>query len=179
MCLPLRKLGTPRPGLTPSTRPPALNGTKPSTCQSPTLSIIFSLCRVLCSDVKDIHSALEIAVYSDKSKPELIGKIKIPLLRVHLSLSFYMYILPRIPVYLSHTQLENRLNRGYVLKSKRCVEASQGVLYLKCELAYQPVRAALRTLKPRESKLMEREAPFQRKVGGKFRRPPLNSSHFV
>lgn len=92
-------------------------------------------------DVKDIHSALEIAVYSDKSKPELIGKIKIPLLR-----------------------LENRLNRGYVLKSKRCVEASQGVLYLKCELAYQPVRAALRTLKPRESKLMEREAPFQRKV---------------
>ena len=56
------------------------------------------------------------------------------------------------------------MNKGYVLKDKHCLEVAQGVLYLRCELVYQPVRAALRTLKPRESKLMEREAPFQRKV---------------
>lgn len=63
-------------------------------------------------------------------------------------------------------QLEPGVNKGYILKDKRCLEAAKGVLFLKCELVYQPVRAALRTLKPRECKLMEKEAPFQRKVRG-------------
>ena len=121
-------------------------------------SLVYT--HVLYSDLKDIHSALEVAVYSDKTKPELIGEIKIPLLRVRsLPPPSIVFTLS-----LSLQQLENGVNKGYVLKSKRCVEASLGVLYLKCELAYQPFRAALRTLKPRESKLMEREAPFQRKV---------------
>ena len=74
----------------------------------------------------------------------------------------------------SSPQLGKGVNKGYVLKDKHCMEALQGVLYLRCELAYQPVRAALRTLKPRENKLMEREAPFQRKVCCDF---PLSLSH--
>ena len=53
------------------------------------------------------------------------------------------------------------------MKNKHCMEATQGVLYLKCDFIYQPVRAALRTIKPREGKLMEKEAPFQRKVRDK------------
>ena len=61
-------------------------------------------------------------------------------------------------------QLEPGVNKGYVLKDKHCLEAAKGVLFLKCELVYQPVRAGLRTLKPRECKLMEKETPFQRKV---------------
>lgn len=61
-------------------------------------------------------------------------------------------------------QLEPGVNKGYVLKDKQCLAAAKGVLFLKCELVYQPFRAGLRTLKPRECKLMEKEAPFQRKV---------------
>lgn len=63
-------------------------------------------------------------------------------------------------------QLELGVNKGYVLKNKHCMKMARGVLYLKCELVYQPVRAGLRTLKPRECKLMEKEAPFRRKVSG-------------
>jgi Ca2+-dependent lipid-binding protein len=33
-------------------------------------------------DVRDVHSTLEVSVYSAKSKPELIGRTKVPLLRV-------------------------------------------------------------------------------------------------
>ena len=61
-------------------------------------------------------------------------------------------------------QLHTGLNMGYVLKDKHYIERARGVLYLKCELVYQPVRAGLRTFKPRENKLMEKDATFQRKV---------------
>ena len=57
----------------------------------------------------------------------------------------------------------------YVLKDKHCLQsAKSGVVFLECELVYNPVRACIRTINPRESKLLEEEQKFKRKVISSF-----------
>lgn len=52
----------------------------------------------------------------------------------------------------------------YVLKDKHLLQSAKGVVFLECELVYNPVRACIRTINPRESKLLEEEQKFKRKV---------------
>ena len=56
--------------------------------------------------------------------------------------------------------------KPYALKSKSCLERAKGVVYIECELVYNPVRAAIRTINPREHKLLEAEEKFSTKVSG-------------
>ena len=52
----------------------------------------------------------------------------------------------------------------YVLKDRHCLQSVKGVVYLESELAYNPVRACIRTINPRETKLLDEEQKFKRKV---------------
>ena len=61
-------------------------------------------------------------------------------------------------------QLENGVCKPYALKEKHCLNGVRGVVFLECELVYNPLRAAIRTVNPLEDKLLEEEQKFQRKV---------------
>lgn len=96
MHLPLLKWATLRHALTQSTRQPLPSGARPSTCR-PTLCMWYYPRGNVClsfSDIRDIHSPLEVSVYIEKNKPELLGRIKIPLLRVSFILSCLLAGLP-------------------------------------------------------------------------------------
>ena len=86
MCLLSLSWATLRPALTPSTERRHRSGERPSTCEQNSSSVYIYIPPYMplppSSDIKDVHSPLEVSVYSAKSKPELIGRIKIPLLRV-------------------------------------------------------------------------------------------------
>ena len=56
--------------------------------------------------------------------------------------------------------------KPYTLKSKNYLERAKGVVYIECELVFNPVRAAIRTINPREHQLLEAEEKFSRKVSG-------------
>lgn len=95
--------------------------------------------------VKDIHDELEVSVYnavkSKGSKAELLGKIKVPLHNLELGV-----IVP------------------YALKDKHCLQRARGVVHVECGLVYNAIRACVRTINPREDKLIEEEEKFRRKV---------------
>ena len=61
----------------------------------------------------------------------------------------------------------------YALKDKHCNMKAKagGVVMLECDLVYNHVRAAVRTFKPREVKMMEKEEKFNRKAREGIRPP--------
>lgn len=145
------------------------------------------------SNVTDIHNDLEVSVCNElknkSGKSELIGKIQVPLLRVSYPLSLLftpLLLLPLLlpslllflpplslslphPLLLPDTQIVSGVPKMYVLKDKHCLQsAKSGVVFLECELVYNPVRACIRTINPRESKLLEEEQKFKRKVISSF-----------
>ena len=154
------------------------------------------------SNVEDVHNDLEVMVYNENKsgKSELIGKIRVPLLRVGyplhtfsllLTLSLLSFLslllsflsplplsLPH-PLPLLHTQLESGVTRMYVLKDKHLLQSAKGVVFLECELVYNPVRACIRTINPRESKLLEEEQKFKRKVSFPLVLPGLGGEEYV
>lgn len=52
----------------------------------------------------------------------------------------------------------------FALKDKHCLGRSRGVLHIETRLVYNPVRAMIRTINPREAKVLEAEQKFKRKV---------------
>lgn len=52
----------------------------------------------------------------------------------------------------------------FALKDRHCLSRARGVLFIEAELIYNPVRAMIRTVNPREDKLLEPEEKFKRKV---------------
>ncbi|XP_064390828.1 multiple C2 and transmembrane domain-containing protein 1-like [Halichondria panicea] len=88
--------------------------------------------------VEDIHDELEVTLYKESKK---IGKVKIPLHSVQSGVCL-----------------------AYPLKTKNCLERAKGVVFVECELVYNPLRAAIRTINPREHKYLEAEEKFSRKV---------------
>lgn len=64
----------------------------------------------------------------------------------------------------SSPQLKSGKLHWYALKDKQCLQRESGEVALECELVYNCVRASLRTIKPREMKVLEEEQRFQRKV---------------
>jgi len=51
-----------------------------------------------------------------------------------------------------------------VLKNRTFTERAKGVLYVECEVVYNPVRAAIRTINPKEEKVSDMEEKFSRKI---------------
>ena len=63
-------------------------------------------------------------------------------------------------------QMGDGTPRKYELKDKHCIMKAKagGLVKLECYFVYNHVRAAVRTFKPREVKMMEKEEKFNRKA---------------
>ena len=102
--------------------------------------------KVFCLSVKNLDSALFISVYDeDKNhKSEFLGKIAIPLLK-----------------------MTNCEKRWFVLKDKKLRCRAKGncpQILLEFDLVWNPVRAALATLTPREEVFMAVTEKFKRQI---------------
>lgn len=108
----------------------------------------------------DIHDELDITVYRTSSRSDhFLGKIKIPLHRVRQTL------ISRCVGDISDLLLQLRMGaQQYALKDKHSLYRSRGVLHIETCLAYNPVRAMVRTINPREVKVLEAEHKFKKKV---------------
>nr|XP_020445330.1 multiple C2 and transmembrane domain-containing protein 1-like [Monopterus albus] len=95
------------------------------------------------SNVKDIHSVLEVTVLDEDRdrSADFLGKVAIPLLRIH-----------------------NGEQKGYMLKNKQLTAPTKGVIYLEIDVIYNAVKAALRTVVPAEQKYMEEEPKVSKQV---------------
>ncbi|XP_065909319.1 multiple C2 and transmembrane domain-containing protein 1-like [Dysidea avara] len=92
-------------------------------------------------NIKDVHDNLEVSIFSGDKNTELLGKVCIPLLNV-----------------------TNGKRKAYALKKKDCIQRSHGSVLLTCRFVYNNVRAAIRTINPREMKVLEVEPKLNRKV---------------
>ncbi|XP_017781614.1 PREDICTED: multiple C2 and transmembrane domain-containing protein 1 [Nicrophorus vespilloides] len=102
--------------------------------------------KIFTFNVKDINSVLEITVYDEDRdhKVEFLGKIAVPLLRIR-----------------------NGEKRWYALKDKKLRSRAKGnspQILLEMNVAWNPMRACIRTLNPREEKYMQTEVKFKRQV---------------
>ncbi|KAJ8252127.1 hypothetical protein COCON_G00214390 [Conger conger] len=93
--------------------------------------------------VKDIHDALEVTIYDDDGDkaPDFLGKVAIPLLSIHNA--------EQIP---------------YLLKKEELDRPYKGSITLELEVLYNPVRASIKTFKPKQNKFMEDNPKFSKKV---------------
>lgn len=93
--------------------------------------------------VKDIHDVLTITVYSGDSTrgSEFVGTVAIPLLRLADG------------------------PQSYKLKDKHCLEpVGKAEVFIESLLVYNPVRAGLRTIKPREARALQQPDKIQRRL---------------
>ncbi|XP_074027374.1 multiple C2 domain and transmembrane region protein isoform X2 [Leptinotarsa decemlineata] len=102
--------------------------------------------KIFTFNVKDINNILEITVYDEDRdhKVEFLGKVAIPLLRIR-----------------------NGEKRWYALKDKKLRSRAKGngpQLLLEMTIVWNPIRACIRTLNPKEEKYMQTEVKFKRQV---------------
>ncbi|XP_039989878.1 multiple C2 and transmembrane domain-containing protein 2 isoform X2 [Xiphias gladius] len=93
--------------------------------------------------VKDIHDVIELTVLDENGDktPNFLGKVAIPLLSV-----------------------KNGQQICLSLKKEDLGSASKGTVTLVLEVIYNTVRAGIRTFQPKETKLMEENLKFSKKV---------------
>ncbi|KAK6178984.1 hypothetical protein SNE40_011446 [Patella caerulea] len=96
--------------------------------------------KVFTFNVKDIHSVLDITVYDEDrdKKVEFLGKLSIPLLKIKLG-----------------------ERRWYALKDKKLLHKTKGAIMLEMDFVFNHVKAAIRTVNPREEKYMQGEQKFK------------------
>ncbi|CAL1542502.1 unnamed protein product, partial [Lymnaea stagnalis] len=96
--------------------------------------------KVFTFQVKDIHSVLEVTVYDEdrNKKVEFLGKFAIPLLKVR-----------------------NGDRRWYALKDRKMVHKTKGSVQLEMDLVFNHIKAAVRTVNPKEEKLLLPEQKFK------------------
>uniref|UniRef100_A0A8D3CSU7 Multiple C2 domains, transmembrane 2a n=1 Tax=Scophthalmus maximus TaxID=52904 RepID=A0A8D3CSU7_SCOMX len=93
--------------------------------------------------IKDIHDVIEFTVFDENGEknPTFLGKVAIPLLRVQKGQQMCLF-----------------------LKKEDLGSASKGTITLVLEVIYNQVRAGIRTFQPKETKLMEENLKFSKKV---------------
>ncbi|XP_069567253.1 multiple C2 and transmembrane domain-containing protein 2-like isoform X2 [Brachyistius frenatus] len=93
--------------------------------------------------IKDIHDVIELTVLDENGDraPNLLGKVVIPLLSV-----------------------QNGQQISLFLKKEHLGNVSKGTITLVLEVIYNKVRAGIRTFQPQETKLMEENLKFSKKV---------------
>ncbi|XP_046999775.1 multiple C2 and transmembrane domain-containing protein isoform X1 [Schistocerca americana] len=102
--------------------------------------------KIFTFNVKDINSVLEVTVYDEDRdhKVEFLGKVAIPLLRIR-----------------------NGEKKWYALKDKKLHGRAKGncpQILLEMTVIWNPIRASVRTLNPKEEKYMQGEVKFKRQV---------------
>ncbi|XP_042170418.1 multiple C2 and transmembrane domain-containing protein 2 isoform X3 [Oncorhynchus tshawytscha] len=99
--------------------------------------------KVFTFPVKDIHDILDLTIFDEDGDkaPDFLGKVAIPLLSIH-----------------------NGQPICCPLKKEDLVCLSKGSIFLELELIFNPVRAAIRTFKPKEKKFMEDNPKFSKKM---------------
>ncbi|XP_061302700.1 multiple C2 and transmembrane domain-containing protein 2 isoform X1 [Pezoporus flaviventris] len=99
--------------------------------------------KVFTFPIKDIHDVLEVTVFDEDGDkpPDFLGKVAIPLLSIR-----------------------NGKQSCYTLKNKDLERASKGVIYLELDVLFNPIKATLRTFKPREKRFTEENRKFSKKI---------------
>ncbi|XP_067411731.1 multiple C2 and transmembrane domain-containing protein 2 [Emydura macquarii macquarii] len=99
--------------------------------------------KVFTFPVKDIHNVLEVTVFDEDGDkpPDFLGKVAIPLLSIR-----------------------NGQQCCYTLKNKDLELVSKGVLWLELDVLFNPVKASIRTFKPREKRFIGDNRKFSKKI---------------
>ncbi|OWK53257.1 Multiple C2 and transmembrane domain-containing protein 2 [Lonchura striata] len=99
--------------------------------------------KVFTFPIKDIHDVLEVTVFDEDGDkpPDFLGKVAIPLLSIR-----------------------NGKQSCYTLKNKDLERASKGVIYLELDVLFNPIKASIRTFKPREKRFIEENRKFSKKI---------------
>lgn len=102
--------------------------------------------KIFTFNVKDINNVLDITVFDEDRdhKVEFLGRVVIPLLRIR-----------------------NGEKRWYALKDRKLRSRAKGnnpQILLEMNLVWNPIRACIRTLNPKEEKYMQSEVKFKRQV---------------
>ncbi|XP_064191676.1 multiple C2 and transmembrane domain-containing protein 2-like [Anguilla rostrata] len=99
--------------------------------------------KVFTFPLKDIHDVLEVTVFDEDGDkaPDFLGKVAIPLLSVH-----------------------NGQQVSYMLRKEDLQGLSKGTISLELEVVFNPVRASIRTFKPKEMKFIEDNPKFSKKI---------------
>lgn len=94
-------------------------------------------------DVGDVNSYLEVTVYDEDANNtfELLGRVVIPLL-----------------------EIKNGIQEWFTLRDKLLENEVKGRIMLEFDLAWNPIRAAIRTINPKEAKFIETDAKFNRQI---------------
>ncbi|XP_043533487.1 multiple C2 and transmembrane domain-containing protein 2-like isoform X2 [Chiloscyllium plagiosum] len=99
--------------------------------------------KVFSFNIRDIHDVLEVTVFDEDGDkpPDFLGKVAIPLLSI-----------------------KNGQETAYFLKNRKLGRPEKGVLYLQMDIIYNPIKASIRTFKPKEPRNQEENAKFSRKT---------------
>ncbi|XP_027500427.1 multiple C2 and transmembrane domain-containing protein 2 isoform X1 [Corapipo altera] len=99
--------------------------------------------KVFTFPIKDIHDVLEVTVFDEDGDkpPDFLGKVAIPLLSIR-----------------------NGKQSCYTLKNKDLERASKGVIYLELDVLFNPIKASIRTFKPREKRFTQENRKFSKKI---------------
>uniref|UniRef100_A0A674I7S8 Multiple C2 and transmembrane domain-containing protein 2 n=1 Tax=Terrapene triunguis TaxID=2587831 RepID=A0A674I7S8_9SAUR len=99
--------------------------------------------KVFTFPIKDIHDVLEVTVFDEDGDkpPDFLGKVAIPLLSIR-----------------------NGQQCCYTLKNKDLELASKGVVCLELDVLFNPVKASIRTFKPREKRFIGDNRKFSKKI---------------
>ncbi|XP_010389311.1 multiple C2 and transmembrane domain-containing protein 2 isoform X1 [Corvus cornix cornix] len=99
--------------------------------------------KVFTFPIKDIHDVLEVTVFDEDGDkpPDFLGKVAIPLLSIR-----------------------NGKQSCYTLKNKDLERASKGAIYLELDVLFNPIKASIRTFKPREKRFTEENRKFSKKI---------------
>ncbi|XP_074012784.1 multiple C2 and transmembrane domain-containing protein 2 isoform X1 [Numenius arquata] len=99
--------------------------------------------KVFTFPIKDIHDVLEVTVFDEDGDkpPDFLGKVAIPLLSIR-----------------------NGKQSCYTLKNKDLERASKGVIYLELDVLFNPIKASIRTFKPRQKRFTEENRKFSKKI---------------
>ncbi|KAJ8417572.1 hypothetical protein AAFF_G00224150 [Aldrovandia affinis] len=99
--------------------------------------------KVFTFPVKDVHDVLEVTIFDEDGDkaPDFLGKVAIPLLSV-----------------------PNGQQISCMLRKENLQGPSKGTISLELEVIFNPVRAGLRTFKPKQMKFMKDNGKFSKKI---------------
>ncbi|KAK6476994.1 multiple C2 and transmembrane domain-containing protein 2-like isoform X3 [Huso huso] len=99
--------------------------------------------KVFTFPIKDIHDVLEVTILDEDGDkpPDFLGKVAIPLLSIR-----------------------NGQSSAFMLKNRDLGAPTKGVIFLEMEVFYNPVKAGIRTFTPQETRLIEDNPKFSKKI---------------